>query len=80
MVKLTLPDGQIREYSTSVSGADVALDIGPGLAKAALAVRINDEMNFWGSDRFDLIEDYIRRPDFYKFDAYERMLNINSGM
>ena len=44
MVKLTLPDGKIREYSTSVSGADVALDIGPGLAKAALAVRINDEM------------------------------------
>lgn len=42
--------------------------------------RINDEMNFWGSDRFDLIEDYISRPNFYKFDAYERMLNINSGM
>jgi threonyl-tRNA synthetase len=44
MVKLTLPDGQIRKYSTSVSGADVAIDIGPGLAKAALAVRINDKM------------------------------------
>ena len=44
MVKLTLPDGQIREYNASISGADVANDIGPGLAKAALAVRINDEM------------------------------------
>jgi threonyl-tRNA synthetase len=44
MVKLTLPDGNIREYAAPISGADVASDIGPGLAKAALAVRINDEM------------------------------------
>ena len=44
MVKLTLPDGQIREYNGSISGANVANDIGPGLAKAALAVRVNDEM------------------------------------
>jgi threonyl-tRNA synthetase len=44
MVKLTLPDGKIREYDAPLSGADVAADIGPGLAKAALAVRINDEM------------------------------------
>ncbi|EDM29511.1 DSBA oxidoreductase [Lentisphaera araneosa HTCC2155] len=42
--------------------------------------RIDDEMNIWGSDRFELIEDYIKRPDFYSFEAYERMLNINSGM
>jgi threonyl-tRNA synthetase len=44
MVKLILPDGNIREYAAPISGADVASDIGPGLAKAALAVRINDEM------------------------------------
>jgi threonyl-tRNA synthetase len=44
MVKLTLPDGQIREYDAPLSGADIAADIGPGLAKAALAVRINHEM------------------------------------
>jgi threonyl-tRNA synthetase len=44
MVKLTLPDGQIREYNGSISGAYVANDIGQGLAKAALAVRIDDEM------------------------------------
>jgi 2-hydroxychromene-2-carboxylate isomerase len=42
--------------------------------------RVDETMNFWGSDRFDLILDYIDRPNFYKFDAYERMLNINSGM
>ena len=44
MIKLTLPDGQIREYDAPITGADVANDIGAGLAKAALAIRINDEM------------------------------------
>ncbi len=40
MVAITLPDGSKRDYDGSVSGADVAADIGPGLAKAALAVRV----------------------------------------
>ncbi|MEG3619271.1 threonine--tRNA ligase [Magnetovibrio sp. PR-2] len=44
MVKLTLPDGTNREYDAPVTGADVAADIGPGLAKAALAVKINGDM------------------------------------
>ncbi len=44
MIKLSLPDGSVREYEAPVTGADVAADIGPGLAKAALAVRIDGEM------------------------------------
>jgi threonyl-tRNA synthetase len=44
MVAITLPDGSVRRYDKAVTGADVAADIGPGLAKAALAVRINGEM------------------------------------
>ena len=44
MISLILPDGEIREYDTPVSGADIAADIGPGLAKAALAIRINNEL------------------------------------
>lgn len=44
MVKLTLPDGSVRQYDAPVTGGDVAADIGPGLAKAALAVMINGEM------------------------------------
>ena len=44
MVAITLPDGSVRQYDRPVTGADVAADIGPGLAKAALAVRINGEM------------------------------------
>ena len=41
MVALTLPDGQVRQYDAACRGADVAADIGPGLAKAALAIRVN---------------------------------------
>jgi len=44
MVAITLPDGSKREFDGSVTGAQVAADIGAGLAKAALAVRINGEM------------------------------------
>ena len=44
MVAITLPDGSVRRYDRTVTGADVAADIGAGLAKAALAVRIDGEM------------------------------------
>jgi len=44
MVALTLPDGSVRRYDGPVTGAKLAADIGPGLAKAALAVRVDGEM------------------------------------
>ena len=44
MVAITLPDGSVRQYTGSVSGAEIAADIGPGLAKAALAIRMGGEM------------------------------------
>ena len=44
MVAITLPDGSVRQYEGPVSGADIAADIGPGLAKAALAVRVDGEL------------------------------------
>ena len=44
MVAITLPDGSVRRYDKPVTGADVAADIGPGLAKAALAVKVNGDM------------------------------------
>ena len=44
MVAITLPDGSVRQFDGPVTGLDVAADIGPGLAKAALAVRIDGEM------------------------------------
>jgi len=44
-IQITLPDGTTRTYPGPVSGAEVAADIGPGLAKAALAVRIDGELS-----------------------------------
>src|ERR1700731_1211821 len=38
---LTLPDGKRLEFARPVTGADIAAAIGPGLAKAAIAVRID---------------------------------------
>jgi len=44
MVAITLPDGSVRTYKGPITGEDLAADIGPGLAKAALALRIDGEM------------------------------------
>jgi len=40
-MNITLPDGSIRKMETGSTGLDLANDIGPGLAKAAIAVSIN---------------------------------------
>jgi len=42
-VTISLPDGSRREFDGPVTGADIASDIGPGLAKTALAMRLNGE-------------------------------------
>ena len=48
---ITLPDGSTREFDQAVSIMDVANDIGPGLAKATIAGKINGEL----ADACDLI-------------------------
>ena len=44
MLQITLPDGSIREYPGPVTVADIALSIGAGLAKAALAGNVNGDV------------------------------------
>ncbi|MDB5670694.1 MAG: thrS [Alphaproteobacteria bacterium] len=44
MFSIKLPDGSVREVERGTSPADVAAAIGPGLAKAALAARVNGEL------------------------------------
>jgi threonyl-tRNA synthetase len=44
MPELRLPDGTVRQYDEAVTGTTVATDIGPGLAKAALAIKVNGEL------------------------------------
>jgi threonyl-tRNA synthetase len=43
-ITVNLPDGTPLELSDGASGADAAASIGPGLAKAALAIRIDGEL------------------------------------
>jgi threonyl-tRNA synthetase len=44
MFKIALPDGSVKEMPEGSTPADVAAAIGPGLAKAALAARIDGEV------------------------------------
>jgi threonyl-tRNA synthetase len=44
MFSIKLPDGSVREVERGTTPADVAAAIGPGLAKAALAARVNGEV------------------------------------
>ncbi len=44
MIHITLPDGSGREYPAALSVADVAASIGAGLAKAALAGKVNGQL------------------------------------
>lgn len=44
VLKISLPDGTVREMPAGSTPADVAAAIGPGLAKAALAARIDGEL------------------------------------
>lgn len=53
MPQITLPDGSLRDYAEPLSVLDVARDIGPGLAKATVAGRVNGKL----VDACDLIAD-----------------------
>jgi threonyl-tRNA synthetase len=44
MIRLTLPDGSVREAPSGTTGQELAAMIGPGLARAALAIRVNGQV------------------------------------
>ncbi|MEM6302449.1 MAG: threonine--tRNA ligase [Pseudomonadota bacterium] len=44
MLQVTLPDGSSRSFDQAITVHDVAADIGPGLAKAALAGKVDGRM------------------------------------
>lgn len=44
MIKITLPDGSVREYNEGVTAYDVAASISHGLAKAVLSAEVNGEV------------------------------------
>jgi threonyl-tRNA synthetase len=44
MIRVSLPDGSVRDVARGTTPADIAAAIGPGLAKAAIAARVNGEL------------------------------------
>ena len=49
MIKITLPDGAVREYEKGISAMEVAKSISEGLARKVLAANINGEV--WDASR-----------------------------
>jgi len=48
-IKITLPDGSVKEFPKGVSSYKIALSISEGLARNVLAAKVNDEV--WDSSR-----------------------------
>ncbi len=44
MIRITLPDGLVREYQEGVSGYDIAMSISEGLARNSLAIKVNGDV------------------------------------
>jgi len=44
MIKITLPDGSVREYPQGTTGYEIAASISEGLARNVLAVKVNNEV------------------------------------
>ncbi len=49
MIKITLPDGSVREYAKGTTAMDIAKSISEGLARKVLAATINGEV--WDASR-----------------------------
>ena len=49
MLKITLPDGSVQEFDAATRGSEIAARIGEGLARAAVAVRVDGEL--WDLNR-----------------------------
>ena len=50
MPAITLPDGSIRRFDGPVTGTDIAAAIGPGLARAALAMKLDGKIVDLGTE------------------------------
>jgi threonyl-tRNA synthetase len=44
MPNITLPDGSVRQFDAATTGAEIAASIGKGLARDAVAVKVDGEM------------------------------------
>ena len=49
MIKITLPDGSVREYKQGITAYEIALSISEGLARNVLSAKVNGEV--WDASR-----------------------------
>ncbi|RYE21202.1 MAG: TGS domain-containing protein, partial [Sphingobacteriales bacterium] len=49
MIKITLPDGSVREYQEGITALEIAKSISEGLARKVLAASVNSEV--WDATR-----------------------------
>src|SRR2546421_86738 len=75
-MQVTLPDGNSLELPDGATGADAAAAIGPGLAKAALAVRVKADEPFEREDvsAGDALERFVREGQDYKVELIEDLV------
>jgi threonyl-tRNA synthetase len=69
MPNITLPDGSVRVFDAPVTGTEIAAAIGPGLAKAALAVQVDGAL--WDLSRVidaDAAVRFVTRKDELSLD------------
>ena len=50
-IKITLPDGSVKEYDKGISSHEIAMSISEGLARNVLAANVNNEI--WDCRIFD---------------------------
>ena len=43
-IKISLPDGSVREYPAGVKGIEIAKSISEGLARVSLAIEVDGEI------------------------------------
>ncbi len=65
MISVRLPDGSAKQLPAGATGADLAASIGPGLARAAVAVTANGELRdlSWQLDEGDSVSIVTRGDD-----------------
>ncbi|RMF57394.1 MAG: threonine--tRNA ligase [Calditrichaeota bacterium] len=76
-VRLTFPDGQVKEYPAGITGNDILKEMNHSLQKEALAVKLNDRvLELWrpieedGEFRFLTFEDKEGREVFWHSSAH----------
>ena len=64
MPAITLPDGSVRRFDGSVTGTTIAASIGPGLARAALAMKVDGVLSDLSREiEADAVVVFVTRKD-----------------